>query len=71
MRQCYKDILRLEKDPQDTKDNIAALAAQHAEYLKETFSEDKMYAKFISAMGVEEDFDVEDWVNNLDIEEIE
>ena len=71
MRQCYNDILRLEKDPKDIEDNIAALAGQHAEYLKDAFSEARMYSKFISAMGVEDNFDVQDWIDSLDIEEIE
>jgi len=71
MRQCYQDILRLEKDPKDTQDNMAAIAPDHRTYLNDNFTEDKMYAKFVSALGVEEAFDVEDWVNSLDIEEVE
>lgn len=71
MRQCYQDILRIEKEPKDTENNVAALAGSHMTYLRENFTEEAMYAKFVSAMGVEENFDVEDWVNSLDIEEIE
>ena len=71
MRRCYDDIHRLSADPNDTKDNIAALAATHAEYLNSNFTEENKYAAFVSAMGAKEDFDVEGWLSNLDIEEIE
>ena len=71
MRLCYEDVCRLDKNPKDIKDNIAALAEAHAEFLKDKFAEEKMYAKFISAMGLEEDFNVEEWIGSLDIEEIE
>jgi glycosyltransferase involved in cell wall biosynthesis len=71
MRLCYNDISRIDKDPKDTKDNMAAVATSHAEYLKEEFEKEKMYAEFISAMGIEKEFDVENWVTSLDIEEIE
>jgi hypothetical protein len=30
-----------------------------------------MYKQFIEVMGVETDFDVESWLNDLDIEEME
>jgi len=47
-------------------------ASEYAEVLKERFNEDKMYASFIDAMGIdEEEFNVESWINSLDIEEIE
>ena len=64
MRQCYTDIIA------DT-DSIASSACTHAEFLKNKFAEDKMYAKFIAAMGVETEFDVENWIEQLDLEEIE
>ena len=71
MRLCYKDTCRLDKDPADTENNIASMATEHAQYLRDEFAEEKMYAQFISAMGLEEDFNVEDWIGSLDIEEIE
>ena len=71
MRRCYNDICRLEADPKDTKNNIAAIAPAHAEYLNDNFSEEKKYAAFISAMDLEDSFDVEDWLGSLDIEKIE
>lgn len=71
MRRCYEDVCRLEKDPKDAKDNIAAFAESHAEFLKEKFSEEKMYALFVSSLGLDGDFDVEDWIGSLDLEEIE
>ena len=47
-------------------------ASEYVEILKERFNEDKMYASFIDAMGIdEEEFNVESWINSLDIEEIE
>ena len=64
MRQCYEDI---QKDAPDTP---ASNSCIHADFLKNKFSEEKMYAQFIDAMGVETEFDVEKWVESLDIEEI-
>lgn len=60
MRQCYEEVTAGSK-PFDGYD----------EGLKERFSPDKMYAAFVEAMGVETNFDVENWLNELDIEEVE
>ena len=38
--------------------------------LPERFSTEKMYKKFVEAMG-EREFDVEDWLSSLDINEVE
>ena len=65
MRRCYNDIIN------ENADTPALNSCAHAEFLKEKFSEENMYARFIEAMGVETEFDVEDWIQSLDIEEIE
>jgi hypothetical protein len=40
--------------------------------LQERFGEEKMYKSFVDAIGVnEEEFDVESWLDNLEVEEIE
>lgn len=66
MRQCYNDII------QSTEDTHATNACNYAEELKERFSEEKMYAQFVEAMGISEtDFSVENWLGSLGIEEIE
>jgi hypothetical protein len=43
---------------------------QNVKRLHETFSVEKMYQKFIEAMG-EKEFDVENWLDSLDLNEIE
>ena len=65
MRLCYEDI--------QNNEGFAATADEHAEYLHDRFEETKMYAEFIDAMGIESepDFDVESWLEGLDVEEIE
>ena len=67
MRLCYNQYKT------DTyEDSRVVDAASYAEKLKERFNEDKMQAAFISAMGVnEEQFNVESWLDDLDIEEVE
>ena len=66
MRLCYNDIVNNEKD------SIAANALQAATNLKERFEEQKMYKEFVDAMGIdEEEFNVENWLESLDIQEIE
>ena len=65
MRRCYDDITS------DTKDTPASNSCAHSVFLTEKFSEENMYARFVEAMGVETEFDVEDWIDSLDIEEIE
>ena len=65
MRLCYNDITT------SNENSIAASATVHAEFLKNNFSPEKMYSEFIEAMSVEQEFNVEQWIDNLDIEEIE
>jgi glycosyltransferase involved in cell wall biosynthesis len=61
MRECYNDA----------KEGKLEKYSQYADTLAERFDEDKMYAQFIDAMGVETAFDVESWLSDLDIEEVE
>jgi glycosyltransferase involved in cell wall biosynthesis len=71
MRLCYNDINAINSNS-NTADSIASHACTHAEFLHEKFSEEKMHAQFIEAMNLNlGDFDVEQWIDNLDIEEIE
>jgi glycosyltransferase involved in cell wall biosynthesis len=66
MRQCYVDINEVNENTH------ASNAANYATTLRERFSEEKMYAQFVEAMGINEtDFSVENWLSSLDIEEIE
>ena len=66
MRQCYVDI------NEENENTHASNAANYATTLRERFSEEKMYAQFVEAMGINEtDFSVENWLSSLDIEEIE
>jgi len=61
MRNCYNDVSGEEQ----------CESCEYAEELKERFSEEKMLAAFVTAMDVEDDFDVESWLSDLDIEEVE
>jgi len=62
MRECLKDI-----QTGNTK-----YVEKHVADLKERFSEEKMYAAFIDGMGIDmEEFNVESWLDGLDIEEID
>ena len=63
LRKCLDDI----------KNNTAQIAAtQYAAELRERFNEEKMYEKFIEGMGIDmEEIDIEDWLDNLEVEEIE
>ena len=63
MRKCLDDI----------KSNTCQDAAKkYAIELRERFNEEKMYKEFINAMGInEEEFSVQSWLDNLDIEEID
>tara|TARA_R110000868_G_scaffold119852_5_gene317961 strand:- start:3002 stop:4252 length:1251 start_codon:yes stop_codon:yes gene_type:complete len=62
MRMCFDDI----KTSQNKE------AEEYAINLKERFSEENLYKDFINAMGIdEEEFNVEHWLDNLGIEEIE
>ena len=60
MRQCYSDITNGEYPYSDLP-----------EKLKERFEESKQYAAFVAAMGVEQTFDIESWLDELDVDEIE
>jgi glycosyltransferase involved in cell wall biosynthesis len=66
MRQCYEDI------KSQNEDSHALKACEFAKETRERFEEQKMYKAFISAMGIdEEEFNVENWLESLDIEQIE
>jgi len=65
MRQCYEDITS------KAEDSIAANADQYRTWLCEKFSEEKMYAEFVAAVIDEEKFDVESWLEGLNLQEIE
>jgi len=60
MRRCYEDI-----ENRNT-------SFEYAQVLQKRFGEEKMYKSFVDAIGVnEEEFDVESWLDNLEVEEIE
>jgi len=62
MRKCIEDI----------KSGDTQEAQEWGAYLREEFAEEKMYEQFITAMGIDEqDFDIENWIEGLDVEEIE
>ena len=64
MRLCYNDVIE-NKGP-------AASSCEYAEKLHTRFEESKMYAEFIDALNIDtSEFDVEEWISNLEIEEIE
>jgi len=65
MRQSYEDITS------KAEDSIAANADQYRTWLCEKFSEEKMYAEFVAAVIDEEKFDVESWLEGLNLQEIE
>jgi len=66
MRECYEDILS------EKEDSFALGAYEYAQELHERFAEEKMYKKFIEAMGInEEDFNVESWLENLNVQAFE
>jgi|TARA_Y100000310_G_scaffold319432_1_gene374693 glycosyltransferase involved in cell wall biosynthesis len=60
MRQCYANI--------ETSKKVANKLAKR---IKKDFTEEVMHAKFISAIVNEGEFDVENWLSGLNIEEIE
>ena len=49
MRRCYEDILN------NHEDTIASQSCEYATELSDRFSEEKMYAAFINALGVEQE----------------
>ena len=62
MRECYEA----------TKGGDIQAHTDYATQLATRFSEEKMYKEFIDAMGIdEEEFNVESWLDGLDIEEID
>ena len=62
MRECYEA----------TKEGDVQTHREYAKELASRFSEEKMYKEFIDAMGIdEEEFNVESWLDGLDIEEID
>ena len=62
MRECYEA----------TKDGDIQTHIDYAQQLSTRFSEEKMYKQFVDAMGIdEEEFNVENWLDGLDIEEID
>ena len=61
MRECLNDV----------KSGNASKHCQYASELMERFSEENMYKQFVDAMDVEDGFDVESWLDDLDIEEVE
>ncbi|MAE82020.1 MAG: hypothetical protein CMB80_04745 [Flammeovirgaceae bacterium] len=65
MRCCYEDIVS------NVEGSIADNAGHYRESLQERFSKEKMYAEFVSAIVNEKDFDVESWLEGLNIQEIE
>ncbi len=67
MRLCYNQYATDDVEAAKVVD-----AVKYSKVLKERFSEEKMYANFIEGMDVdEEEFNVESWIDSLDIEEIE
>jgi len=60
MRQCYANIEKSKK-----------VAKKLATRLNKDFKEEIMYAKMVSALIDEKEFDVESWLSDLNIEEIE
>jgi len=61
MRLCYQQL---------TDGTAANDAEVYVKALHERFSEEKMYAAFLSAAG-EEEFNIESWLDDLNVEEIE
>ena len=61
MRECLNDA----------KNNSLEKYCEYASELMERFEDSKMYAEFVGAMDVEDSFDVESWLGELDIEEVE
>ena len=55
----------------DAKSGKTEKYCQIASQLMERFSEEKMYKQFVDAMDVEDGFDVESWLDDLQIEEVE
>ncbi len=65
MRQCYEDIVS------NAEGSIASNVEHYRELLQENFSEERMYAEFVAAIIDEEEFNVESWIEGLDVQEIE
>ena len=69
MRQCYEDVTS------NNEDSYAGNADHYAEIIHERLDQEKMYERFIelilSTPGLKDEFDVELWLDSLDIEEHE
>ena len=66
LRKCYNDVIN--------NSGIASQSNEYAKSLKERFSEEKMYDKFITSIlgeGFDEEFDVESWLSEMDAEMVE
>jgi glycosyltransferase involved in cell wall biosynthesis len=64
--QSAKEQMRLCYEQKNRHEN----ASEYALQLKERFNKEDMYTAFINAMG-EEQFNIESWLDNLNIEEVE
>ena len=60
MRQCFSNIKKSQK-----------VASKLSKRVNKEFTEEELYAKFISAIHDEDKFSVDSWLENLDIEEHE
>jgi glycosyltransferase involved in cell wall biosynthesis len=67
-----KEMMRLCYNDHSEGSGFASSACEYAEKLHERFEENKMYAQFIDALNLDtSEFDVENWISSLEIEEIE
>ena len=64
MRECYEDMIS------ENPDSIAAGAAEYSDALERKFTAEKMYAEFVDAVVDKEEYDVEEWLSGLHVEEI-
>lgn len=62
MRLCYNQL---------TSGDASIDFNAYAEELKTRFSEDKMYAEFVDGLNLQNDFDVNSWLDSMEIEEFE
>lgn len=65
MRRCYNDVTN------NVPDTPATTAPEYVTELRTRFEKQKMYKEFVDALEIdEEDFNVEGWLESLDIETI-
>ena len=64
MRECYEDMIS------ENPDSIAAGAAEYSDALERKFTTERMYAEFVDAVVDKEEYDVEEWLSGLNVEEI-